>query len=424
MATADGDIPIDHSALVAQAEALAIEGHRVLAVAAGRLAISSEDSFSAEHLLDLVFLGFVGMIDPLRPEAKASILACRQAGIEVAMVTGDHPVTSLAIARELGLAQRSDEVVTGADLRTALETGRTSLDALIRGAHVFARVEPQQKLEIVHSLVRAGHFVAVTGDGANDAPALRSAHIGVAMGLRGTDVARETADLVLADDNFSSITAGVEEGRIAYSNVRKVIFLVISTGAAEIFLFLLASAAGMPLPLLPVQLLWLNIVTNGIQDVALAFEPGEGGELRRPPRAPREPIFDRLMVQRTVTSGLLIGGITFLAFDWMLDAGWDIGRARNGALLLMVLFENIQAGNSRSETRSLFGLSPLRNPMLFLGTAAAQLLHIAAMYTPGLRDVLQVEPVSFDEWLMLLGLALPLFLWAEADKALRRRSRT
>jgi magnesium-transporting ATPase (P-type) len=244
------------------------------------------------------------------------------------------------------------------------------------------------------------------------------------MGHHGTDVARETADLILTDDNFASIPGGIEEGRIAYANVRKVVYLVISTGAAEIFLFLLAVLTGSPLPLLPVQLLWLNVVTNGIQDVALAFEPGEGGELQQPPRPPREPIFNRLMIERTVLSGLLMGGVTFGVFAWMLNEGWELLQARNGILLLMVLFENIQAGNCRSETRSLFRLSPWRNPLLFLGTATAQLLHIAAMYTPGLRDVLQVQPVSLQEWALLLGMALPLFLLAEVDKAVRRRSQS
>jgi magnesium-transporting ATPase (P-type) len=422
MATADGDVPISRAALEAQANSLASEGHRVIAVAAGEAAIVAAADFSPEQLVDLVFIGFVGMIDPLRPEAKSSVLACQQAGIEVAMVTGDHPATALAIARDLGLADRLEEVVSGPQLREAEEKGPSAVDALTRRARVFARVEPQQKLQVVRSLVRLGHFVAVTGDGANDAPALRAAHIGVAMGLRGTDVARETADLVLADDNFASIVAGVEEGRIAYANVRKVVFLVISTGAAEIFLFLLAIAGGLPLPLLPVQLLWLNVVTNGIQDVALAFEPGEGKELQRPPRAPGEPIFNRLMIQRTLLSGLVVGGITFFVFYWMLHTGWDLARARNGALLLMVLFENIQTGNSRSETRSLFGLSPARNPLLFFGTAAAQLLHIAAMYTPGLRDILQMQPVPFEEWALLLALALPLFVLIEVDKALRRKT--
>jgi len=241
------------------------------------------------------------------------------------------------------------------------------------------------------------------------------------MGRRGTDIARETADLVLADDNFSSIAAGVEEGRIAYSNIRKVIFLVISTGAAELILFLLAILSGLPLPLLPVQLLWLNVVTNGIQDVALAFEPGEGGELRRPPRSPREPIFNPLLLRRTLLSALVMGGLSFAAYVWMLQQGWELAQARNGVLLLMVLFENVQAGNCRSEVRSLFDLGPWRNPLLSLGTLTAQLLHIAALYTPGLSDVLQIQPVSFVEWALFLVLTLPLLATMEADKALTRR---
>lgn len=420
MATVDGDVPIDMAALEEQANALAAGGYRVLVAASGTAGIRPGGEFSPESLAGLVFLGYVGMIDPLRPEARASMVACRQAGIEVAMVTGDHPVTALAIARELGFADRMDQVVTGPRLSAAAGQGESSVDDVIRGARVFARVEPQQKLEIVKSLMRLGHFVAVTGDGANDAPALRAANIGVAMGLRGTDIARETADLILTDDNFSSIAAGVEEGRIAYANVRKVIFLLISTGAAEVFLFFLAIVSGLPLPLLPVQLLWLNLVTNGIQDVALAFEPGEGGELRRPPRAPKEPIFDRLMIDRTLLSALVIGGVTFLVYRWMLNEGWDLSRARNGILLLMVLFENIQAGNSRSETRSVLRLSPLKNPILLFGTLIAQLVHIGALYTPGLREVLRVQPVTLGGWSVLLALALSLFGAMEGYKALRR----
>lgn len=423
MATVNGDVPIDMAALEDQANALAARGHRVLAAASGTVGIESGAEFVPERLAGLVFLGFVGMIDPLRPETRASVMACRQAGIDVSMVTGDHPVTALAIARELGFADRMDQVVTGPQLKAAAGQGERAVDDLIRGARVFARVEPQQKLEIVKSLMRLGHFVAVTGDGANDAPALRAANIGVAMGLRGTDVARETADLILTDDNFASIAAGVEEGRITYANVRKVIFLLVSTGAAEVFLFFLAIVAGLPLPLLPVQLLWLNLVTNGIQDVALAFEPGEGGELRRPPRDPREPIFNRLMVERTLLSALVIGGVTFLAYRWMLNDGWDLSRARNGILLLMVLFENVQAGNSRTETRSVLQLSPLRNPILLFGTLIAQLVHIGALYTPGLREVLRTQPVSLGEWGILLAVALSLFGIMEGYNALHRTSR-
>jgi magnesium-transporting ATPase (P-type) len=427
MATLDGDVSLDAhvAALEQHATDLAAKGFRVLALAEGAIALPDDDvsAFGPRDLRGLVFLGFVGMIDPLRPEAGDAVRACRAAGIEVAMVTGDHPVTALAIARELGFAERAEQVVTGAELAKLSTRGADAIDAAVRVARVFARVEPSQKLEIVRSLIRMGHFVAVTGDGANDAPALRAAHIGVAMGQRGTDVARESAELILTDDNFATIVAGVEEGRVAYANVRKVIFLLISSGAAEIVLFVLATAAGLPLPLWPVQLLWLNLVTNGIQDVALAFEPGEGGELGRPPRPPGEPIFDRLMVERTVVAAAWMAVVSFVSYRWMLGAGWDVPTARNGVLLLMVLFENVQAGNSRSETTSLFRLSPFRNRLLFGGTVLAQLVHIAAMHTPGVREVLHLEPVPLEQWLVTLGLALSLFVVSEAHKTVIRRRR-
>jgi Ca2+-transporting ATPase len=421
MATPEGDRPLA-STLEAQADALAAEGYRVLAVAAGPVPLEPEQgALEVEHLHDLVLLGFVGMVDPLRSEVKAAVQACRAAGVDLAVVTGDHPVTALAIARELDLAQRPDQVVTGVEFAAARARGPEEADALVRSARVFARVEPNQKLQIVQTLIRAGHFVAVTGDGANDAPALRAAHIGVAMGERGTDVARESAELILTDDNFSSIVAGIEEGRIAYANVRKVIFLLVSSGAAEVLLFVAALAAGLPAPLWPVQLLWLNLVTNGIQDVALAFEPAEGGELARRPRPPNERIFDRLMLERTLVTSTVMALVAFLAYRWMLTQGWSLPAAQNVLLLLLVLFENIQAGNSRSETTSVFRMNPLRNRLLLVGTLTAQLIHIGAMYTPGLRDILRLQPVTAAQWLMTLGLALCLLITAELHKLVLRR---
>ena len=426
MATPAGEVEIDLAKLEEQATAIAAQGYRVLALAQGvaELKDQAPADFSSGHLRALTFLGFVGMIDPLRPEAKDAIAACQAAGIQVAMVTGDHPVTALAIARELAFAEHAEQVVTGARLAQATAQGDAAVDALVRDARVFARVEPTQKLQIVQALSRLGHFVAVTGDGANDAPALRAAHIGVAMGERGTDVAKESADLILADDNFASIVAGVEEGRISYSNVRKVIYMSLASGAAEVLLFVLSTAFGLPAPLWPVQLLWLNLVTNGIQDVSLAFEPKEGNELQKPPRAPGEPIFNRLMIERVSVTALLISLLTFGAYAWMLRSGYDLATAQNGVLLLLVLFENIQAGDSRSETTSLFRLSPLRNPLLLVGTATAQLLHIGAMYIPGLRDVLHLQPISLRQWLITLGLALSLLVVTELHKwFLRRRQR-
>jgi Ca2+-transporting ATPase len=419
MAAAGDPVPLDRSALETQAQTLAGQGYRVIALAAGGIELGPREAFSEEHLRHLTLVGLVGLIDPLRPEARAAVTACRAAGIRVAMLTGDHPATAFAIARELELVQGPADVVTGPQLKQA--TDAAALDRMTAQARVFARVEPQQKLDIVQSLQRNGHYVAVSGDGANDAPALRAAQVGVAMGKSGTDVARETADLIITDDNFASIVAGVEEGRIAYANVRKVIFLLISTGAAELVLFTLALLAGLPLPLLAVQLLWLNLVTNGIQDVALAFEPGEGDELRCPPRPPQEAIFNRIMIERVVLAALVIGCVAFMLFQWLLATGLPVDAARNGTLMLMVLFENIHVFNSRSERLSIFRHNPLRNPLLLFGTLAAQLIHIGAGYTPWLSDVLQIQPISPQHWLILLGLSLTILVSMELHKSLARR---
>jgi magnesium-transporting ATPase (P-type) len=419
MAVPGGETKLDRILLEEQAHRLASRGYRVIALAAGPVQLGPDQVFSEEHLSDLTLLGLVGMIDPLRPEAKAAVAACRQAGIEVGMVTGDHPTTALAIAADLGLVTDPGQVISGAQLKQAANA--QEVQRLTDRARVFARVEPQQKLDIVQALQTNGHFVAVSGDGANDAPALRAAQVGVAMGKSGTDVARETAELIITDDNFSSIVAGVEEGRIAYANVRKVIFLLISTGAAELVLFTLALLTGLPLPLLAVQLLWLNLVTNGIQDVALAFEPGEGSELRYPPRSPKESIFNRLMVERVVLSALVIGTVAFLVFQWLIGLGYTEVEARNGTLLLMVLFENIHVFNSRSESLSAFRHNPLGNPLLLFGTLTAQLIHIGAMYTPWLSDVLQIQPVSLQLWLQLLLMAFSVLVAMELHKAIRKR---
>jgi len=423
MAMPDEDVALNAEIIEQQAQNLATQGYRVIALASGEVsrtvAANADEEFSGEVLRNLTFLGLVGIIDPLRSEAKGAVAICRRAGIEVAMVTGDHPDTALAIAHQLALADSSEQIVTGADLRRA--ESESVFDRLVARARVFARVEPQQKLEVVRSLQRNGHFVAVSGDGANDAPALRAAQVGVAMGKSGTDVARETADLIITDDRFDSIVAGVEEGRVAYANVRKVILLLISTGAAELVLFTLSLLFSQPLPLLAVHLLWLNLVTNGIQDVALAFEPEEGNELKHSPRPPKEPIFNRSMIEQVVIAAVVIGVVAFVLFQSMLLQGFTVDEARNGTLLLMVLFENVHVFNCRSESRSVFRHSPLRNPLLLFGTLTAQLVHIAAMYMPWVSDVLHIQPVSFEIWLESLMMALTVLLAMEVYKWIRQR---
>lgn len=407
MHTPDGIRRLDPDFVEKQAIEMAENGERVLALAYG------------EQDDQLIFLCLVGMMDPLRPEAIQAIQSSHQAGVSVAMVTGDHPITAFAIAKELGLASSLDEVVTGKDLFEISQAEQ--LDQLVAKAKVFARVGPEQKMQIVESLIRQNHFVAVTGDGANDAPALKAAHVGVAMGMKGTDVAKETADLIITDDKFSSIIAGVEQGRIAYSNVRRVIYLVVSTGAAEIVLFLCSILFQLPVPLSAVQLLWLNMVTNGIQDVALAFEPGETDELSRSPRDPQEPIFDRMMIQRVLTSAIVMGGVSFLYFKQLIDSGTELLLAQNSTLLLMVLFENVMIGNARSERKSTFTISPLKNPILLIGTIFAQAIHIAAMHSPFFNKILGMRPISWQEWSKLLALALTVILAVEIQKMLSKK---
>jgi magnesium-transporting ATPase (P-type) len=395
------------------AQSMAEQGYRVLALAEGLAPAELEPTKVPPEPSHLTLLGFVGMIDPLRPGVREAIAACHGAGIAVWMVTGDHPQTALTIARACGLATNLTQVVTGAEL---LGKSPQELQALIQTSSVFARIAPHQKLQLVNAARASGHFVSVTGDGVNDAPALRAANIGVAMGHTGTDVAREAAELVLSDDNFATIVAGVEEGRIAYDNIRKVIYLLVSTGAAEIILIGLAVAMGLPLPLLPVQLLWLNLVTNGIQDVALAFEPGEGDALSRRPRSPREPIFNGLMIERTIIGAMVMGGVGFAIFAGMLNAGQSVYSARNVLLLLMVLFENIHIGNCRSETKSVFQLAPWRSPILLIGMVTAFLIHVLMIYLPGGNQLLSTEPVNLTTWAMLISLSLTVLVVMEIHK--------
>jgi magnesium-transporting ATPase (P-type) len=411
----------DQDEIGEQLEKLAREGYRIIAVAEGAVGAEEAREGAESSLENLTFRGLVGLIDPLRPEVPDAVEACRTAGVGVRMVTGDHPETAFSIARKLGIGREDQQALTGEELLDRIESEQKQDLKPLEDAHVFARIEPKQKTRLVEHLQDKGEFVAVTGDGVNDAPALNAAHISVAMGRGGTDVARRTAQLILGDDNFASIVNGIEEGRIAYDNVRKVVWLLISTSVAELALFAMALAFGMPLPLFAAQLLWLNLVTNGIQDVALAFEGGEPGILKRRPRRPEERIFNRRMIEQVAVAGLWMGLVGFGVFAYLVRVvGMEVPEARNLLLLLMVLFENVHIFNCRSERRSAFRI-PLSHNWLLIGTVAlAQTAHIAAMWIPGLSGVLGIHPVSFHHWGLLLLLALSILLVGELFKMVRR----
>jgi calcium-translocating P-type ATPase len=416
----DGGAPLDVPAAERAVAELAASGHRVMAIATGVVQRPPEGRpLGEQDLPPLVLAGLAGLIDPPRVEVRAAVEKCRRAGIEVAMVTGDHPSTALAIARQVGIEAQEDQVVTGREL-TAIGTPEVPLFIdTVKRARVFARVSPLQKLQIVDALVKLGHFVAVTGDGVNDAPALKRANIGIAMGS-GTDVTKETASIIVTDDNFASIEAGVEEGRFAYDNIRKVTYLLISMGLAEVLLVTLALLSGLPIPLLPVQLLWLNLVTNGFQHVALAFEGGEPGAMTRPPRNPSEGILNRLMVQQTVVAAVTVALVGYGNFYLLLNYfGLNEFEARHRLLLLMVLIENYHVLNCRSEYVSALRVPLRRNWMLLWGVLAAQGIHIAAMFFPPAQQVLRIAPVTLNEWLVPFVVAASVLVALEVFKLVR-----
>ena len=423
MMTAHGRTPIEPETIEAQFNTLARQGYRVIALAdrpaASDVELGELRRGGETKIEGMTFLGMVAMMDPIRPEARDAITRCRAGGVDVAMVTGDHPATARAIAAELGMIEANSPVVTGADIRAADD--EAARDEMILGARVFARIEPRQKEAIVDTFMRDGHFVAVTGDGVNDTPAMRRANTGIAMGKTGTDVAKEAADLIITDDNFLSIIDGIEQGRIVYNNIRKVIALLVATGFSALLLFFCTVVAGLPMPLIAVQLLWLNLIANGLQDVALAFEPKEGGELTTPPRAPSEPIFEHRIIEHVLLTGTVMGLLAFGTYYFLLADGVELAQARNLTLMLMVLMGNVHSLNSRSETRSLFTIRFLANPFLVLAVPAAQGVHIAAMYLPWLSDVLELQPISLKQWGALLCIALVLFAVEELHKAWMRR---
>jgi magnesium-transporting ATPase (P-type) len=370
---------------------------------------------------DLTFLGLQGMMDPPRAAVPDAIRNCQRAGIRVVMITGDHAQTALAIGRQLGIAGDDDTPLTGAEIE---QMGDEEFQRRVETTTIFARVAPEHKHRVVTALKARGEVVAVTGDGVNDGPALKAADIGIAMGESGTDVAREAADMVLADDNFVSIKAAVEEGRITFDNVRKVTFFLVSTGAASVIMILTALGLGWPLPMVAAQLLWLNLVTNGLQDVALAFEPGEPDVLERPPRARDEGVMSALLWERTALAGLVMAVGTLYVFRAELDAGAELQRAQTVALSTMVLFQMFHLGNSRSDHLSVFRKNPLSNPFLLVATTAAIVVHVGALHFGPTQLILRVEPLDLETWGRIAMVAASILVAIELHKVLRRGTTT
>jgi magnesium-transporting ATPase (P-type) len=416
MVGSDGEErPLDGEAVLAAAARMAGRGLRVLATAQRRV----DGTMTAEDPApdDLILTGLVGMQDPPRAGVRDAIARCRDAGIRVLMITGDHPATARAIANDLGIVAGEDaNVVTGVEVERADDA---TLSAMVLRTPVFARVAPDHKLRITMALQAHGEIVAVTGDGVNDAPALKAANIGVAMGRDGTDVAREASDMVLTDDDFVAIVAAVEEGRVVFDNVRKVTYFLLSTGMASIVAILTAIATGLPLPYTPAALLWLNVVTNGLQDVALAFEPGEPDVLDRPPRARREGIVSRVLWERTVITGTAMALGSLWLFIWAIDRGLSEDAQRGAALTTFVVAMALHAYNARSERRSIFASDPRTNPLLLGAVIGALVIHVAALHWGPTQALLRIAPFGAGGWGRMLVVALIVVGLSEVHKRLR-----
>lgn len=415
-----GEDELDAEAARKIAADLADEGYRVLGMALRYKEIERfEDDDPGS---DLVLAGFQGLEDPLRSGVVDAVEAARKAGIRVIMLTGDHARTARAIGEQLGLGEGESHTVEGKRIE---EHSEEEIGDLIRDVNVFARVSPDHKLRLVEKLKDQGHIVAVTGDGVNDAPALQAAHLGIAMGQAGTDVAREASDMVLADDNFASITHAVEEGRVVFSNIRKVTYFLLSTSVGEVIAILSTFMAPWPLIFIPTQVLWINLVTNGTQDVALAFEKGEAGLLDEPPHDPDEGVLNRMVLWRLLWVGVLIGTATVAVFWWMLRQEVSVELARSVAMTQIVVFQFFHALNARSFHTSVFRIPISDNPYLAVSLSVAMLAHLSALHLPFMQRIFETEPLAIEHWGMVIAIGLLIILVAEIDKFfLRRRARS
>lgn len=405
---------------LAAAEGLAGQALRCLAVAETESAELDEAAGFAQFQGRTTLLGIVGQMDPPREEVKAAVAECRAAGIRPVMVTGDHKVTGLAIARTLGIARDGDQAVDGSELEKMPEPDlRANLDRI----SVFARVHPAQKLRIVAALQAQQRVVAMTGDGVNDAPALATADVGVAMGITGTEVAKGAAKIVITDDNFATIVKAVEEGRLVYRNLKKVILYLFATSMAEVLVLLSALFLGYPLPLAAVQILWINIVTEGTVTVNLIMEPPEGDEMDRPPVRQQEPLLDRVMLSRVALMTPTMALATFGYYVWRINTGAPIELVRSETFTVLAASQWFNVLNCRSELKSALNLSLFKNYWLLGGLALGNVLQLLVIYTEPMNRIFHTMPIALPQF-FLIGAVASLVLWAEeVRKFFARRSR-
>ncbi|MBM7659422.1 Ca2+-transporting ATPase [Bacillus mesophilus] len=400
-------------------EELGAQALRTIAVAFKALGPSETVYNEIDAEKNLIFIGLQGMIDPPRPEVKLAVKECKEAGIRTVMITGDHIITAKAIATQLGILPLGGKVVEGKELANM---SVEELEDIVEDVYVFARVSPEHKLKIVKALQNNGHIVAMTGDGVNDAPAIKASDIGIAMGITGTDVAKEASSLVLLDDNFATIKAAIKEGRNIYENIRKFIRYLLASNVGEILVMLFAMLLALPLPLVPIQILWVNLVTDGLPAMALGLDQAEGDVMKRAPRNPREGVFARGLAWKIVSRGFLIGGVTLAAFMIVYSNQPDnLMYAQTVAFATLVMAQLIHVFDCRSD-RSIFHRNPFENMYLVFAVISSIILMLIVIYYPPLQPVFHTTDIMLRDWLLILGLsAIPTFLLA-GSMLFRRRA--
>ncbi|MDF2522380.1 MAG: calcium-translocating P-type ATPase, SERCA-type [Clostridiales bacterium] len=390
--------PSDRTKILKQNDEMASEALRVIGVAYRKLESRIYKRKEVEN--DLIFVGLFGMIDPPRREAVEAVQKCRLAGIKPVMITGDHKITATAIAKELNIFQSGDKVLTGEDLEKMSER---ELDRVVEDTSVYARVSPRHKLAIVKSLKRQGHIVAMTGDGVNDAPAVKEADIGISMGITGTDVTKEASAMILMDDNFATIVSAVEEGRVIYNNIRKFIRYMLSCNIGEVLTMFLGTLAGLPIPLLPIQILWVNLVTDGLPAIALGFDPAEKDIMMRPPRRAKENIFSNGLLNIILFRGVLIGLSTLAVFVSVMYFTLDEETARTSAFATLVIAQLIHVFECKSERKNIFEIPIFNNVALVLSVICSLIMILGVIYIPIFQRVFKTVPLSINEWSLIMG---------------------